>query len=157
MNVRICIVLLCTLSTSGIPMKVILPITSDGKQCFSRIPTVHLMEHLPLAFSLVDRYKYSHSAGFFSIRNSETHSWPISFSVSVTVDLHSDCRRNFKFPAFVAVAATLLCTAHANTSNNWCPFPARLKSNFDYEWKSKGHEWSNNSTKTDYLALVLSW
>ena len=78
-------------------------------------------------------------------------------SVSGAVDLHFDFRCTSDLLVFVAAAATLLCSAHANTIKDWCPFPPQLKYNFDYEWKSKGHEWTNNITKADYLALVLSW
>ncbi len=38
-----------------------------------------------------------------------------------------------------------------------CPFPSKLKNNYDYNWESRKNEWINTKSKTDYLVLSLSW
>ncbi|CAF1315975.1 unnamed protein product [Rotaria sp. Silwood1] len=38
-----------------------------------------------------------------------------------------------------------------------CPLPSSLKTNYDFNWKSKTNEWSNTQTKASYIMLALSW
>ncbi|CAF1051641.1 unnamed protein product [Rotaria sordida] len=55
--------------------------------------------------------------------------------------------------AFMAIC----CTVDAAPVNSSCPLPPKLGSTYDYDWKSKPHEWSNPNVKTASLQLALSW
>jgi hypothetical protein len=52
---------------------------------------------------------------------------------------------------------TIICTLNAATVKDSCPIPSQLKSNYDFNWKTKSNEWSNPDVKPDFLQLVLSW
>ncbi|CAF3357394.1 unnamed protein product [Rotaria sp. Silwood2] len=49
------------------------------------------------------------------------------------------------------------CRVDAGPVNNSCPLPPNMESNYDFDWKSKPHEWSNTDAKTTSLQLALSW
>lgn len=38
-----------------------------------------------------------------------------------------------------------------------CPFPLKIKNNYDYNWESRNNEWKNTNNKVDYFMLSLSW
>ncbi|CAF3631212.1 unnamed protein product [Rotaria socialis] len=45
----------------------------------------------------------------------------------------------------------------ANGAQNVCRFPKKWKSNYDFDYKKRQHEWATPNAKTDYYKLVLSW
>ncbi|CAF3846109.1 unnamed protein product [Rotaria sp. Silwood1] len=49
------------------------------------------------------------------------------------------------------------CIVDAATVNKSCPLPSQLESKYDFDWKSKSHEWSNTNAKSDFLQFTLSW
>jgi hypothetical protein len=55
--------------------------------------------------------------------------------------------------AFMAI----ICRFDAASVKESCPIPSQLKTNYDFDWKTKSHEWSNTNAKPEFLQLVLSW
>ncbi|UJR10376.1 hypothetical protein I4U23_014581 [Adineta vaga] len=57
----------------------------------------------------------------------------------------------------VVIFLCIFCANGASVTQNSCPMPPKFKTNYDFNWKSRDHEWSNTNARTDYLVLSLSW
>ncbi|CAF0913157.1 unnamed protein product [Adineta ricciae] len=55
------------------------------------------------------------------------------------------------------VFMTVCSRLDAASIKDRCPLPSNLKNNYDYDWKSKSHEWQNTKAMPTFLQLVLSW
>ncbi len=60
---------------------------------------------------------------------------------------------------FLLLSLSWILYVNGNEVNSQtsCPFPSKLKNNYDYNWESRKNEWINTKSKTDYLVLSLSW
>ncbi|CAF0847468.1 unnamed protein product [Adineta ricciae] len=60
----------------------------------------------------------------------------------------------------VKILVIVSCASYTNgvsSAQKSCPMPPKFKTNFDYNWQSKDHEWSNTNTRPDYFLFSLSW
>lgn len=57
----------------------------------------------------------------------------------------------------LVTVVAVLYSVDAASAQQWCPLPPRFKQDFDFKWRLRTHEWSNNVTAPDFLLFVLSW
>ncbi len=63
----------------------------------------------------------------------------------------------YVFACFILCLSWILFVNGTAVSQTSCPFPSNLKNNYDFNWRSRNHEWTNTKSETDYLVLSLSW
>ncbi len=65
--------------------------------------------------------------------------------------------KKFVFVIILLSLSSILLVNVSEVSQTSCPFPSKLKNDYDYNWQSRKNEWRNTKSKTDYLVLSLSW
>ncbi|UJR32971.1 hypothetical protein I4U23_020434 [Adineta vaga] len=66
-------------------------------------------------------------------------------------------RSNIMTGIWLLIFIAIYDISDAASINDRCPMPSKLKYNYDFNWKSKSHEWENTKATPGFLQLVLSW